>query len=142
MLPQSKKANLWITALVFLSAVALFVFSQLSYFDRDEIEFVHTAWLIFKGKVIYKDFFQHHHPLGYYFIIPFFKLYGETTSLLSVLRAFYFIILMVVCFHTYLISRFFLERCPSGRRCTLGRRVCSKEYRGFESLSLRQSLFE
>ena len=30
-----------------------------------------------------------------------------------------------------------LERCPSGWRSTLGKRVCEKSYRGFESPSLR-----
>ena len=39
----------------------------------------------------------------------------------------------VICYRGFSI----LERCPSGRRCTLGRRVCSREYRGFESPSLR-----
>jgi hypothetical protein len=29
------------------------------------------------------------------------------------------------------------ERCPSGLRSTLGKRVCRQRYRGFESLSLR-----
>lgn len=33
------------------------------------------------------------------------------------------------------------ERWPSGLRRTLGKRVCGKPYRGFESHSLRQSLF-
>src|SRR5579859_6224509 len=33
------------------------------------------------------------------------------------------------------------ERWPSGLRRTLGKRVCGKLYRGFESHSLRQKLF-
>ena len=37
-------------------------------------------------------------------------------------------------------SEVFLERCPSGLRSTLGKRVYSKGYRGFESLSLRRFL--
>ena len=32
-----------------------------------------------------------------------------------------------------------LERCPSGLRSTLGKRVYAKVYRGFESLSLRKN---
>ncbi len=34
------------------------------------------------------------------------------------------------------------ERCPSGLRSTLGKRVYGEPYRGFESLSLRQLLSE
>lgn len=107
---KSEKVNIWVALLVVASGIALFIFSQLSFYDRDEIEFVHTSWLILKGKVIYKDFFQHHHPLGYYFIIPFLKLFGESSSILIPLRFFYFIILLCVCLYTYKISRFFLDK--------------------------------
>ena len=34
------------------------------------------------------------------------------------------------------------ERWPSGLRRTLGKRVCGKPYRGFESHSLRQQVIE
>ena len=33
-----------------------------------------------------------------------------------------------------------MERCPSGLRSTLGKRVCGKPYRGFESRSLRSEI--
>lgn len=107
---ESEKVSHWAIAFVIVSAAALLIFSQLSYYDRDEIEFVHTAWLILKGKVIYKDFFQHHHPLGYYFILPILKWYGELPSILAVIRGFYFLILMGICFYTYKVSRFFLDK--------------------------------
>lgn len=35
--------------------------------QRDEAEFLHTAWLMYGGSAIYKDFFQHHSPL--FFVI-------------------------------------------------------------------------
>ena len=29
----------------------------------DDVEHLHSAWLVFQGQVPYKDFFQHHNPL-------------------------------------------------------------------------------
>ncbi len=34
----------------------------------------------------------------------------------------------------------YMERCPSGLRSTLGKRVCVYAYRGFESLPLRNNI--
>jgi hypothetical protein len=39
--------------------------------DGDTLEHVHSSWLIYKGKIPYKDFFQHHNPLMWYIAAPF-----------------------------------------------------------------------
>jgi hypothetical protein len=55
------------------------------FFNNDEIEHVHSAWYILHGNIPYKDFFQHHNPLLWYFILPFLYLFGDsTTSILAV----------------------------------------------------------
>lgn len=38
---------------------------QTRFFDRDELEHLHTAWLSFEGYLVYRDFFQNHTPLLY-----------------------------------------------------------------------------
>ena len=38
--------------------------------DGDTIEHIHTSWLVYHGKIPYKDFFQHHHPLIWYIAAP------------------------------------------------------------------------
>lgn len=30
--------------------------------DGDTLEHVHSSWLVWSGKIPYKDFFQHHNP--------------------------------------------------------------------------------
>jgi len=41
-------------------------------FDPDEFEHAHDAWLMWKGMVPYKDFFEHHTPWYYYVLRPFY----------------------------------------------------------------------
>ena len=38
--------------------------------DGDTLEHVHSSWLVYLGKVPYKDFFQHHNPLLWYLGAP------------------------------------------------------------------------
>ena len=37
-------------------------------FDQDEFEHIHAAWNIFRGQVMYVDFFEHHPPLIHYLL--------------------------------------------------------------------------
>jgi hypothetical protein len=39
--------------------------------DGDTLEHVHASWLVYSGKIPYKDFFQHHNPLLWYIGAPF-----------------------------------------------------------------------
>jgi 4-amino-4-deoxy-L-arabinose transferase-like glycosyltransferase len=55
-------------------------------FDLDEFEGLHTAWKLLQGERIYADFFQHHHPLLYYLLVPLHLLLGETTAILFAAR--------------------------------------------------------
>lgn len=38
--------------------------------DGDTLEHVHSSWLVYSGKMPYKDFFQHHNPLLWYIGAP------------------------------------------------------------------------
>ncbi len=38
--------------------------------DGDTLEHVHSSWLVYTGKMPYKDFFQHHNPLLWYIGAP------------------------------------------------------------------------
>lgn len=74
------------------------------FFDHDEFESVHTAWKIYQGETIYVDFFQHHHPLFYYLIVPFISVLGESVSTILALRGFIFVILLGIIAVTYFLS--------------------------------------
>jgi 4-amino-4-deoxy-L-arabinose transferase-like glycosyltransferase len=49
-------------------------------FDPDEFEHAHAAWLMWKGMVPYKDFFEHHTPWYYYALRPLFNWFDVDAS--------------------------------------------------------------
>jgi Dolichyl-phosphate-mannose-protein mannosyltransferase len=50
--------------------------------DPDEFEHLHAAYLVFRGEVPYRDFFEHHAPALYYLLQPLFWLVGGELSVL------------------------------------------------------------
>ncbi|MGF1477288.1 MAG: glycosyltransferase family 39 protein [Geminicoccaceae bacterium] len=48
-----------------LGLAGLFVTARYRYIQVDEIETVHAAWKLATGAMIFRDFFEHHHPLNY-----------------------------------------------------------------------------
>jgi 4-amino-4-deoxy-L-arabinose transferase-like glycosyltransferase len=77
--------------LVFLLLISLLWQSIHRYFDHDEFEHIHSAWYIANGFIPYVDFFQHHHPLLWFIILPFFKLFGSSIELVLATRILVFI---------------------------------------------------
>ena len=49
-------------------------FAALHAFDDDEFQHAHIAWLLWKGVVPYRDFFEHHSPLYHLLVCPVFSL--------------------------------------------------------------------
>ncbi len=47
----------------------------------DEVEHIHSSWLITQGLVPYRDFFQHHHPLLWYLLLPLVKFINSDVTL-------------------------------------------------------------
>ena len=46
--------------------------------DGDTLEHVHSSWMVYHGKIPYKDFFQHHNPLMWYLAAPFVGMFEYT----------------------------------------------------------------
>ena len=42
--------------------------------NGDNVEHIHSTWLVAQGKIPYKDFFQHHNPLLWYLFAPLIKI--------------------------------------------------------------------
>ncbi|MEZ4548254.1 MAG: hypothetical protein R3B51_11290 [Thermodesulfobacteriota bacterium] len=66
--------------------VTLAFFSISKRLDPDEIEHAHTTWLIWQGKEIYIDFFQHHHPFLSYMLVPVVNAFGASIETIMVER--------------------------------------------------------
>ena len=54
----------------------------------DDFEHLASAWWIFNGYIPYRDFFQHHNPLFWYVIQPFFYLVENPLEAYVILRYF------------------------------------------------------
>ena len=56
--------------LVFVSLSIWYMHVWLLKSNGDNIEHLHTSWLIWQNKIPYRDFFQHHNPLIWYVFAP------------------------------------------------------------------------
>ena len=52
----------------------------------DDVEHLHSAWLVWQGKVPYIDFFQHHNPLMWYLFAPVLGLFAYDIVVFDVVR--------------------------------------------------------
>lgn len=95
-----------IAALGFFAAFVIYFLHLLfdKRFTHDEFELVHTVWKICRGEKIYVDFFQHHHPLYYYCLIPVMKLLGEQTYTILAIRIITFFITLLTAAVGYLLT--------------------------------------
>ncbi len=75
------------------------------FFDPDEIEHTHAAWLIKENKIPYKDFFEHHNPLLWYIMAPFIALTNESTQMLLVFRVMMFIMIIAIFYFVMKICK-------------------------------------
>ncbi|MBT4277577.1 phospholipid carrier-dependent glycosyltransferase [Candidatus Falkowbacteria bacterium] len=94
-----------ILTVLIMSLLLIFGSSLNRSFDHDEFEAIHTAWKISEGEVIYSDFFQHHHPLFYYLLVPFIEIFGENVNTILTIRFFIFLVLLGIVITTYLLAR-------------------------------------
>ena len=56
--------------LVFCIFFAVLVYGLTVHSNGDNIEHLHESWMIWQGRIPYKDFFQHHNPLLWYIGAP------------------------------------------------------------------------
>lgn len=76
----------------------------------DDIEHLHSAWLVHEGKVPYIDFFQHHNPLLWYLFSPLAGYFAYDLVLFDVVR----IISTVVMFASLYVAALIVKRFMSG----------------------------
>ena len=89
-------------------------------FDPDEFEHLHVAWLIAKGFLPYRDFFEHHTPALYYLLAPCFAFVKAETGYSHAYAAIVFARwLMWLLAGLVLVLTLWLGRCWRGWRVGL-----------------------
>lgn len=92
-------------SIIILLSLIIGTISINRYFDKDEFEHIHSAWYVENGYTPYSDFFQHHHPFLWYFMLPFLFIWGHTVKTVIILRIFVLILLAGIVTMTYLIAQ-------------------------------------
>ena len=77
--------------ILFILALLL-ISSQIRYFDNDEYEHLHNAWLMIEGTFPLISSTSFHTPLLQWFIIPFMKITGESTIIIQTMRVMMFLV--------------------------------------------------
>lgn len=68
---KSNKLRAFLCIYIVIAALlASFVYGVVMEANGDNVEHLHTSWLIWQGKMPYRDFFQHHNPLMWYIFAP------------------------------------------------------------------------
>lgn len=76
-------AAFWLN-LVAISVFYVYAAAHLSTQNGDNIEHIHSSFLIAQGMVPYQDFFQHHNPLMWYLFAPLVNLFAYNSTITEV----------------------------------------------------------
>lgn len=115
----AKRQDLLLISAAFILILIAFVprlwLLQTRFFDRDELEHLHTAWLSFEGYLIYRDFFQNHTPLLYFFLAPLFKFFDvarnvdDAFALMFIARRLMWLLAGSILALTYYLGRYWRD---------------------------------
>ena len=82
--------------------------------NGDNVEHIHSTWLVYNNKIPYKDFFQHHNPLMWYIFAPLIGNITDVIMLLDLAHAIGMIAGVITFIFVYKISsRFFASKTAS-----------------------------
>lgn len=82
-----KKRLIYCSILFIIFALIFRIYySQVRWFNVNEFEHLHASWLVYKGQMPYRDFFEHHTPLLWVIFAPLFRLFGQGLSILFIAR--------------------------------------------------------
>ena len=76
--------------------------------DGDTLEHVHSSWLVYHGKIPYKDFFQHHHPLLWYIGAPLVGAFEYSLRAVDAVNILTVTITALTVFYIYSLHKNFL----------------------------------
>lgn len=81
----------------------------------DDVEHLHSAWLVFEGYVPYQDFFQHHNPLLWYLFAPLVGGFAYNIEIFDLVREISTLVMFLTLFIASLtIKRFVTQSWYAG----------------------------
>lgn len=94
----SLKLFLW-AYLCLTAFAAIYVYGFIMLPNGDNVEHLHSAWLIWQGNIPYRDFFQHHNPLLWYVSMPLVAALINHIEIFSVFNAISIIALIATIYY-------------------------------------------
>ena len=82
--------------------------------DGDTLEHVHTSWLVWSGKLPYKDFFQHHNPLLWYVGAPLVGFYEYSLRAVDAVNMLTVTVFLLMLWYIYRLHKDFLSNKIGG----------------------------
>lgn len=101
---EARFARFGTPAVVIVFAALTLALSVVRFLNNDEVEHLHSAWLVFSGRVPYLDFFQLHHPLLWFCLAPALAVTGESASTIIVFRVACFALAVAVLRATFRLA--------------------------------------
>lgn len=89
------------------------VFSYIRQVNIDEREHLYSSFMVYRGFLPYKDFFQHHHPLLWYAFAPFLIFFNNTPYIWYVMRVFNLFVLLLTGYYTSKITYNITQNKPT-----------------------------
>jgi hypothetical protein len=114
-MPDSSHRLLYfaVSALLLFSVVLRVALTLNRELDMDEFQHLHTAWMLSRHYLIYKDFWEPHTPLLYYLLLPLFPLFKEGPGLVLAARAALSFSAFGILLMTYALARLVHDRLTS-----------------------------
>ena len=76
----------------------------------DDVEHLHSAWLVYQGKIPYVDFFQHHNPLLWYIFAPLLGFFAYNIEVFDCVRIISTLVMFVNLFVVGLIIKKYITK--------------------------------
>lgn len=101
----------------------------------DDVEHLHSSWLVSQGYTPYKDFFQHHNPLMWYLFIPVLRIFSYNIAVFDAVRIISTIVMLFTLFTAGMIVKRFI--CKSWYSLLLVIASCFPSYVVFTGQDFR-----
>ncbi|MBO5038576.1 MAG: glycosyltransferase family 39 protein [Alphaproteobacteria bacterium] len=95
---------LWMFIL-FAALSGIYIYGVIVKANGDNVEHLHSSWLVWQGYVPYRDFFQHHNPLLWYLSAPLVAMLINTPDIFPVFNTISIATLSLIACFQYKILR-------------------------------------
>lgn len=95
--------------LVAIAILCALVLAYLPTQNGDNVEHIHSSFMIALGQVPYRDFFQHHNPLLWYLFAPLTKLFAYDPTISEVVSLISFLVFLKSLVYVYKLNVEFLS---------------------------------